>query len=137
MPTFAALRRPATMLIAGLISAAALAAPAYAEGGVPGIPGEPMPIPSPGMESGGGMVSTAGNGCQGGEQRVDGNCVPGSGFTNAETSTTGSFVNPEQTMPNINGTPCEGAWESTVCLAEADGGTAPAVQPRSSLSSSP
>ena len=135
MPTPAAWRRSATVLIAGLISAAAFAAPAYAEGGGGGIPGEPFPIPSPGMETSGGIESTAGNGCQGGEQRVDGNCVPAQG--GVPTSTTGSYVNPMETLPNINGTPCTGAWESTVCLAEDDGGSPPEVQPRSSLSSSP
>ena len=36
-------------------------------------------------------------------------------------------------VPNINGDPCSGYWESDVCLAE----NAPAVQPRSTLSTSP
>ena len=137
MPTYAVVRRPALALIAGVISAFALAAPAYAEGGVPG-----EPLPAPGIEAGGGMTSSAGNGCQGGEVRVDGNCVPG--VTTGElpmrddqSSTTGSFVNPVETVPNINGTPCEGAWVSTVCLEEADGGSPRAVEPRSTLSSSP
>lgn len=126
--------RRAILLSAGLITAAALAAPsAYAEGGVPG---EPFPAPSPG-----GMTENAGNGCQGGEVRVDGNCVPsnaGSGTevtgTEQESRTTESWVNPVDNVPNINGDPCEGAWVSTVCYAE--GNVAP-VQPHSELSASP
>ena len=119
-----------TLLSAGLITAAALAAPiAYAEGGVPGVPGEPFPAPSPG-----GITENAGNGCQGGEVRVDGNCVPGGGAPGEESRTTNAWVNPVENVPNINGEPCQGAWESTVCYAE--GNVAP-VQPHSELSASP
>jgi hypothetical protein len=119
--------RRAMLLSAGLITAAALAAPpAYAEGGVPG---EPFPAPSPG-----GMTDNAGNGCQGGEVRVDGNCIPGGGAQGEESRTTESWVNPADNIPNINGDPCEGAWVSTVCYAE--GNVAP-VQPHSELSASP
>lgn len=125
----------AALLSAGLVTAAVLAAPAaYAEG----APGEPFPVPSPG---GGGMTETAGNGCQGGEVRVDGNCVPGNAApgtevtgTEQESRTTEAWVNPVDNVPNINGDPCEGAWESTVCYAE--GNVAP-VHPHSELSSSP
>ena len=126
-----------TLFSAGLITAAALAAPvAYAEGGVPGMPGEPFPAPTPG-----GITENAGNGCLGGEVRVDGNCVPsnaGPGTevagTGQESRTTNSWVNPVENVPNINGDPCEGAWESTVCYAE---GNVPRVQPHSELSASP
>lgn len=124
--TFTLLSSRATMLAAGLFAAAALASPAaHAEGGVPG---DPYPAPVPGMVNEG-----DGNGCQGGEVRVDGNCIPGS--TNGEESrTTESFVNPIENTPNINGDPCAGAWVSTVCYAE--GNVAP-VQPHSELSVSP
>lgn len=127
---FTELARRATLITAGLFAAAALATPAaYAEGGVPGDPYQPVPVP--------GMVNEgAGNGCQGGETRVDGNCVPGNGTagTEQESRTTESFVNPIENTPNINGDPCNGAWESTVCFAE--GNVAP-VQPHSELSASP
>ena len=117
----------ATLTAASLLAAAALTAPlASAEGGVPG---EPFPVPSPG-----GITETAGNGCQGGEIRVDGNCIPGGGPVSEQGRTTESYVNPVENMPNINGDPCVGAWVSTVCYAE--GNVAP-VQPHSELSSSP
>lgn len=123
--------RGAALLTAGFIAAAALACPAaQAEGGgVPGEPGEPYPAPTPGMVNEG-----AGNGCQGGEIRVDGNCIPGATGGGQESRTTESFVNPVENMPNINGDPCAGAWVSAVCYAE--GGGAP-VQPHSELSVSP
>lgn len=134
MPMTGFFRRPA-LLAAGLAALTLLTAPtALAEGGVPG---EPLPVPSPNVDFGGG------NGCQGGEQRVDGNCVPASATGSSlpmrddESRSTGSFTNPMDLAPNINGTPCQGAWESTVCLEEADGGSSPGVVPRSTLSSSP
>ncbi|WP_445168418.1 hypothetical protein ACTXG7_03235 [Mycolicibacterium sp. Dal123E01] len=38
-------------------------------------------------------------------------------------------------VPNINGTPCTGYWESAVCYEEGQDNVA--VQPKSTLSSSP
>lgn len=132
----------ATLLAGAFLTAAALSAPiANAEGGVPG-PGEPYPVPVPGMQSEG-----SGNGCQGSEVRVDGNCIPAAGApivgmqANGETTangqttrTTEAFENPVDNVPSINGDPCAGQWESTVCYAE--GNVAP-VQPHSELSASP
>ena len=125
---FVDISRRATLLTAGLLAAAALASPsASAEGGVPG---DPFPVPTPGMSD------SSGNGCQGGEVRVDGNCIPAVGGMSSgeESHTTDSFANPVDNMPSINGDPCSGAWESTVCYAE--GNVAP-VQPHSELSASP
>jgi hypothetical protein len=42
----------------------------------------------------------------------------------------------ENLVPNINGYPCTGGWESAVCYAMGQD-SMPAVQPRSTLSSSP
>lgn len=44
---------------------------------------------------------------------------------------------PVESVPNINGDPCTGGWESTVCYAEQQGDSPLAVQPRTSISSSP
>jgi hypothetical protein len=119
---------------------------AHAEGagGVP-APG-PVPIPEPEAQQPGNSA-----GCQPGESLdpTNGNCVPtmtpiptsnGDGpvapvptTTTGDTTSTIDTGDPADLVPNINGDPCSGYWESTVCLTE----NAPAVQPRSTISSSP
>jgi hypothetical protein len=135
----------ARALAAGLLSAvvAFLAAPAAVAEPVPGP--EPVPVPAPVPIEG-----TAG--CQGGEVMQDGNCVPtmapvtttGDGddlehvplrYTETETTTTASGIGADL-VPNINGYPCTGYWQSMACVAEGEADM-PAVQPRSTLSSSP
>lgn len=109
--------RPAVMLAAAgvllLITApAALAQPVPVPGPDP-VPG-PVPVPT-----------------------VTNNGVPmGSPNTGVQSSTTTSYVNPLTTVPNINGDPCSGAWESVVCYSMSESNQ-PAVVPRSTISSSP
>jgi len=148
--------RAAKLLTAGAFALAVAVAPAagfmYAapvahaegEGGVP----EPVPAPVPEPQA-----QEPGNsaGCQPGESLdpSNGNCVPtmtpipaGTGEapilqaparTTGETTSTFNTGEPADLVPNINGDPCSGYWESAVCLTE----NAPAVQPRSTISSSP
>lgn len=138
--------RPVIAMTAGLIAAAALlggspAAQAEGGGGVP----DPGPVPVVTEPS----VSVGEGGCQAGETRdaENGNCVPAMtpvGSEGAEVSrvpapttrtgdaTTESGLGTEL-VPNINGDPCTGYWESTACLVQ----QAPVVQPESTLSSSP
>lgn len=111
-------------LITGLLAAGAVlaAAPAQAQP----LP-EPEPVPvgpeqAPPPESPGAVP---------GEIRVSAPTVGGS-----QTSTTDSYLDPINTVPNINGDPCTGQWESVACYAM-HYDTPPAVQPRSSLSASP
>lgn len=92
---------------------------------------EPLPnpepvLPGPGVEGNSGYNATTG------ETRVSAPTVGGE-----QSSSTGSFVNPMQEGPNINGIPCEGAFESTVCYGEQMGDSPGAVQPRSEISASP
>lgn len=133
------------VMTASVFAAAALlcASPvAFAEG----IP-DPEPVPVPTEPS-----AVGGQGeCQAGESvdAANGNCVPtmtpittGGGDapvapvpttgTGDVTSSTTSGVGADL-VPNINGDPCSGYWESDVCLTE----NAPSVQPRSTLSTSP
>ena len=80
----------------------------------------------------------------------DGNCVPamsavpstaGGGaddsvpirVTDTQTSTFTTGIGADL-VPNLNGTPCTGYWSSMACDAAGD---LPAVQPRSTLSTSP
>jgi len=136
------------MMTASVFAAAALlcASPAaFAEGGG-GIPNpEPVPVPAETSAAGGQGE------CQAGESvdAANGNCVPtmtpiATGGDDAPvapdpTTGTGDVTSSTATgvgadlVPNINGDPCSGYWESDVCLAE----NAPAVQPRSTLSTSP
>ncbi len=130
----------ATALTAAALStaSAALAEP---------LPGpNPIPVPGPGgYEQGGGCVAgevMENGGCvsanvspaTGGETRVAAPSVGGGG--GAVTTTTNSYLDPMHTVPNLNGDPCTGQWESTACYAM-NFDSAPAVQPRSTLSSSP
>ena len=109
------------------------------------LPGpNPIPVPGPGgYEQGGGCVAgeVMENGscvspvvspATGGETRVAAPTVGGG----AVTTTTNSSLDPMHTVPNLNGDPCTGQWESTACYAM-NFDSAPAVQPRSTLSSSP
>lgn len=122
-------------------------APAALANGVPSP--EPVPVPEPSS----GTVSSGEGGCQAGQAMVDGNCVPamtgqpstagGQGSTEfpqrtsqVESSSSTSYTDPAYMAPNINGDPCTGYWESVACYAM-NFDTAEAVQPRSSLSSSP
>ena len=97
------------------------------------------------------LNSRATRGCQPDESLdpSNGNCVPtmtsiptsnGDGTvapiptrTTTDTTSTTDTGEPADLVPNINGDPCTGYWESTVCLTE----DAPAVQPHSTISSSP
>lgn len=83
------------------------------------------------MENGG-CVSAVTSPATGGETRVAAPSVGGG----VQTSTTNSYLDPMHTVPNLNGDPCTGQWESTACYAM-NFDSAPAVQPRSTLSSSP
>jgi hypothetical protein len=56
-------------------------------------------------------------------------------YTETETTTTASGIGADL-VPNINGYPCTGYWQSMACVAEGEADM-PAVQPRSTLSSSP
>ncbi len=147
--------RAAKLLTASVFALAVAATPAvgllctpavaHAEGagGVPG-PG-PVPLPDPDAQQPGD------SGCQP-DETIDpsnGNCVPtmtsiptsnGDGpvapeplTTTTDTTSTIDTGDPADLVPNINGDPCSGSWESAVCLTE----DAPAVQPHSTISSSP
>lgn len=107
-----ALAVPALLLTAGTAQASPLPEP------------EPVPV-GPVEQSAPVLESPAG------EVRVAAPEVGGS-----QSSSTGSYLDPVNTVPNINGDPCTGAWESTACYAM-NFDTAPAVQPRSTLSASP
>ena len=149
--------RAAKLLTAGALALAVAVTPAagllysppaaHAEGsgGVPAP--EPVPVPEPAAQEPGNSA-----GCQPGESldASNGNCVPtmspipaGAGegpVAEAPATTTGDTTSTYTTgiaadlVPNINGDPCTGYWESTVCYAEQ--GQA-AVQPKSTISSSP
>ncbi|MCB0935959.1 MAG: hypothetical protein KDB55_08120 [Mycobacterium sp.] len=138
--------RAVTAMTAGLFATLALvcASPAYAEGVPNPEPVPAVPDPSASVQEGQGE-------CQAGETRdaANGNCVPAMTPVGSEgadvpaapaptrgtgdvTSTTESGIGTEL-VPNINGDPCTGYWESTACLVPG----APAVRPESTLSSSP
>ena len=91
------------------------------------LPNPDPGIPVPGVE--GTTDNAAGAPEADGEIRVS---APGVGSEGA-----GSYVNPDDTVPNINGDPCTGGFESTVCYAEQMGDSPEAVQPRSEISASP
>ena len=147
--------RAAKLLTASVFALAVAATPAVAllytpavahaegAGGVP-VPG-PVPLPDPDAQQPGD------SGCQP-DETIDpsnGNCVPtmtsiptsnGGGpeapiptRTTTDITSTADTGEPADLVPNINGDPCTGYWESTVCLTE----DAPAVQPDSTISSSP
>lgn len=112
----------AALAVATVATVAASAATALAQ---PLPVPDPVPIPEP-------VVSGAepAQPVTGGETRV---AAPQVGTGESSTS---SYEDPLNTVPNINGDPCTGAWESTVCYAM-NFDSAPAVQPRSTISSSP
>ncbi|MGI9124490.1 MAG: hypothetical protein ACR2JM_07025 [Mycobacterium sp.] len=136
--------RPRRVLTAGLLAAGVMLgiAPAASAEGIP----NPDPAPMPDMGSGAGL-------CQDGEVMQDGNCVPAMSPVGSdaaavapqpavtgigpESSSTTSYSDPAYSVPNINGDPCTGAWESTACYAMNMGDSGPAVVPHSTLSSSP
>lgn len=133
---------PTRILTAAALAVAALAcAPTAAAEPLPG----PDPIPVPGV-----IGSGEGGGCVTGEVMRNGGCVsavtsPATGgetrvaaptISGVESSTTNSYLDPMHTVPNLNGDPCTGQWESTACYAM-NFDSAPAVQPRSTISSSP
>ena len=137
------------LLTAGVFALAVAAAPlahAEREGGIPNP--EPVPVPQP-VDS---QPSSTG-GCQAGESLdpSTGNCLPtmtpvattegdqateelAPRTTQSITSTTESGLGADL-VPNINGYPCTGYWESVAC-AEASQDEVP-VQPKSTISSSP
>jgi len=148
--------RAAKLLTASVFALAVAVAPtagflatspaAHAEGG--GVPNPaPVPVPQPEAEQPGDS-----GGCQPGEtiDPQNGNCLPAMSavpdtadagpISQAPPSDTGETTSTFDTgigadlVPNINGDSCTGYWESTVCYAEQ--GQA-AVQPRSTISSSP
>ena len=110
---------------------------------------QPLPNPDPVPVPGAGGAESGGS-CMAGEVYANGACVSqsessaGGGQTNisspsvgaSQSKTTNSYVDPLYTVPNINGDPCTGQWESVACYAM-HSDAAPAVQPRSTLSSSP
>lgn len=119
-------KHPLTSLLAGgMLALSALMLPVgLALGGAPTAGAEPLPEPDPVPVPGVTEEPVQPPASYGGETRVNAPQV------------TSSYEDPLHTVPNINGDPCTGAWESTVCYAM-NFDNAPAVQPRSSVSSSP
>jgi len=148
-----------TLLITGMLAAAVVSAPvatvvyaspaAHAEGGIPdpGVP-DPDPDPQPAAQprvgegeceygqvvdpnTGDCIPAMAGLGSSGGEQPIE---EPAPRMTQdiTESSTTGVGAN---LVPNINGDSCTGYWQSVACSEMEQDNVA--VQPRSTLSSSP
>ena len=109
----------AALAVAALVTSAATAL------AVPLPEPEPVPVPQPAVE---GVPAPAP--VTDGETRV---AAPQVG--NGESGTS-SYEDTLHTVPNINGDQCTGAWESTACYAM-NFDDAPAVQPRSTVSSSP
>lgn len=119
----------AKFLIGGLMVASAAMFSAQTASASP-LPNPDPGIPVPGVEGENTGVTNAP--LTEGEMRVSAPSVGGEA-----SSTTGGFENPAETVPNINGTPCTGGFESTVCYAEQMGDSPEAVQPRSEISASP
>ena len=63
--------------------------------------------------------------------------VPGPEPVPVPMPSTGSTLPEENLVPNINGYPCSGSWESGACYAMSMGDSPMVVQPRSTVSSSP
>lgn len=122
MRSIAALAAGAAFLV--ISAPAAVAEPLPVEPGPGPVPG---PVPVPTITDNGTAVGSQGTGVE--------SSSTGMG-TSAESSTTASYVNPLTNVPNINGDPCTGAWESVVCYSMQQGNV-PVVQPRSTISSSP
>lgn len=133
------------LLTASAFALAVTTAPmAHAEGGIP----DPGPAPQPGVAQADGTA-----GCQSGESLdpSTGNCVPtmtsiattngDQAFDDLQPRTTQDITATAETgigadlVPNINGTPCTGYWESAACYEASQDEVA--VQPRSTISSSP
>lgn len=133
------------LLTASAFALAVAAAPmAHAEGGIPG----PGPQPGPVSSQPGGTA-----GCQSGESLdpSTGNCTPtmtavattngDQAFDDLQPRTTQDMTSTAATgvgadlVPNINGTPCSGYWESAACYETSQDEVA--VQPKSTISSSP
>ena len=115
------------MTTSTFIAAAALVAAALAT--APSALAEPLPnpdpVPVPGVGVEGQTEASTGGVVSGGEARVS-----------APSVGTNSSADPLTMVPNINGDPCTGQWESTVCYAM-HYDSPPAVVPRSTVSSSP
>ena len=121
------------MMTAKLSTAVLLAAAALFA--APAALAEPLPNPEPGIP--GPVIGST----EGGETTYDSATgetrVSAPGVSGGEISTTPGYVNPMEAGPNINGTPCEGSFESTVCYAEQMGDSPLMVQLRSEISASP
>ncbi|MEZ0357007.1 hypothetical protein CRM90_12360 [Mycobacterium sp. ENV421] len=137
------------LLTAGVFTLAVATAPlaqAEGEGGIPEP--QPVPVPQPVDTQPGGSA-----GCQSGESLdpSTGNCTPtmtavattngDQAFDDLQPRTTQDVTSTSDTgigadlVPNINGTPCTGYWESAACYETSQDEVA--VQPRSTISSSP
>ncbi len=139
----------AKLVTAGVFALAVAAAPvahAEGEGAIPAP--EPVPAPAPAAVQPGGS-----GGCQSGESLdpTTGNCVPtmtpiattqgdqatdelAPRTTQDVTSTAETGIAADM-VPNINGYPCTGYWESAACYEASQDEVA--VQPKSTISSSP
>lgn len=117
---------PGKPLIAGLLAVGAVALAA-----APAAQAQPLPEPDPVPVGPEVQPVPAGPGSVPGETRVSAPAVGGS-----QTSTTNSYLDPVNTVPNINGDPCTGQWESVACYAM-HYDSPPEVQPRSTISASP
>jgi hypothetical protein len=137
------------LVTAGVFALAVAASPlAHAEG--PGGIPDPQPVPGPqAVDSQPGGSA----GCQSGESLdpTTGNCTPtmtpvvttngDQAFDDLQPRTTQDLTSTADTgvgadlVPNINGTPCTGDWESAACYETSQDEVA--VQPRSTISSSP
>lgn len=137
------------LLTAGVLTAGVMLgiAPAALAVPPPNPDPSPAPGPAPAPPAGG---DTAG--CADSEVVQDGNCVPamsavpntaGGGapesvplrINDDESSASTNGIGADL-VPNVNGTPCTGYWSSMACDAQSEADQ-PAVQPRSTLSSSP
>ena len=113
------------LLAAGLLTAGVtmfIGAPSAFAGPLP----EPEPVPVGPVGGEPESVPSAD-----GQIRVS---APEIGVNGENSEATGA---PVEAVPNTNGDSCTGGWESTVCYAEQQGDSPPAVQPRTSISSSP
>ena len=134
------------LLTAGMLTAGVMLSIAPAALAQP-VPGPDPGVPAPAQP---GVSGTAG--CADNEVLQDGNCVPamtavastaGGGaedhtplrYSDTESTTTTTGIGADL-VPNINGTPCTGYWSSMACDAQSEADL-PAVQPDSTLSSSP
>ena len=113
---------PSVVRSAGSLVTAALVAAAVALVTAAVAAAEPLPNPDPVP-----VPATDYAGMPTPETAIEG--------TEVQTSTIESGL-PVNLVPNINGYPCTGGWESAVCYAMGQDNM-PVVQPRSTLSSSP